>query len=1715
MKRLVLIALVLCGLIGAAPLRAAEPLGTAFTYQGALTVGTAAANGSYDFAFKLFDAEAGGAMVGNELLRPEVVVSNGLFHVSLDFGVGVFNGQARWLELAVRATGEPTFTSLTPRQPLSPAPYAQFSPVAGVAGVADALSGTLPESQLPPGVARLNASQTFTGANELLNPGNAFAGNGAGLTGLNASSLGSGTVPDARLSANVPLLDSSPIFTGNLTASGDLLAVGDVRGSRLNIGAGHLLSGTGATIAGGAGHTNRGQYSVIGGGKGNWIDQNSWYAVIAGGDSNIIRSNTWECVISGGTSNVILHVVTNATISGGAQNLIQNQANGANIGGGTQNAIQSNSVAATVGGGVKNLIRSNSPSATVAGGLENTIYQDSVNAVIGGGNANTIQDNAWETVIGGGVLNLIQSYSSFAFIGGGHSNVVGPQSLHALITGGQDNRIVGLADAATIGGGGWNLVLPNADYSTIPGGSSNVVGGSYSLAAGQNAQALHQGAFVWADSTPGPFASTANNQFLIRATGGVGVGAPPAAGFALDVAGAARATSFTGNGSGLTSLDAGAITTGTLSEARIPSSIARDAEVMGLVLAGDGAGSGLDADLLDGQHASAFAAAAHNHDAAYWNLLGNNIVAGNFLGTLNNFALELRANNATALRLQPNATSPNVIGGAGANSVLAGAAGATIGGGGQASAPNRVTRDFGTVAGGSQNTVSGVFATIGGGTTNAILPGAGSADPAVKYATIGGGWGNAVQDWASTIGGGGWNTNYPGAYQATIAGGYGNSIQSRYSSIGGGSQNRIGWEESYASTISGGFGNTITNAYGAGVGGGMGNTILDFSNGGTVAGGFNNLLLPGANNGTVGGGYGNIVCAPYATVPGGYSNTACGWFGLAAGQRAKAFHTGSFVWADATPADFASTASNQFLVRAVGGVGINKNAPTSALDVNGTVTATAFVGSGGGLTGLDASAITSGVFADARIPSTIARDAEVMGLVLAGDGAGSGLDADLLDGQHASAFAPAAHNHDSTYWKLRGNALVTGDFLGSLNNQPVDFKVNNVRAFRLEPTAQAGAVNVVGGSPNNTVLPGIFGATIAGGGDPLSGPANTVEANLGTIGGGTENEVSNGANYATVGGGLHNWIGIHAVAATISGGAANEVLPGAEFAVIPGGHFNIAGGSLSLAAGYKAGAMHPGAFVWADTAAGTNFNSTAPNQFLVRAVGGVGINRNNPAYPLDVNGAVRATTFIGDGSLLTGVPCTVPDNSITAAKLASDTASLAKVTGGNAAVSGGNIGIGTAAPVARLDVRDGVGDNGTIHVGGAVANGNPKLIKFGDSDYVYVGENGADDRLELKGTVVHVNSSYVGVGRSDPSYALDVNGTVRATAFLGDGSGLTGVTATVADGSITTAKLANNAVTSAKIADGTILSADIADATIATTDLADSSVTSAKLLDGTVTSVDIADGTIATADLANSSVTSAKIADGTVANADLANDAASLSKVTAGNAVVSGSNIGIGTASPAARLDVRDGVGDNGTIHVGGTGYNGNPKLVKFGDGDLVYVGENGADDRMELRASEFYFNIGDVGMGRLSAANRLEVEGNASKTTAGSWLANSDARIKTGIATVTNALDTLSRVRLVQFRYTDDYRAEHTAIEDRPYLNVVAQEFQKVFPEYVKGSGETLDGQEILQVDSYPLTIYTAAAVQELQAQLHARDAEIQALKAAVAELRSLVSPSRPAAQP
>jgi hypothetical protein len=88
---------------------------------------------------------------------------------------------------------------------------------------------------------------------------------------------------------------------------------------------------------------------------------------------------------------------------------------------------------------------------------------------------------------------------------------------------------------------------------------------------------------------------------------------------------------------------------------------------------------------------------------------------------------------------------------------------------------------------------------------------------------------------------------------------------------------------------------------------------------------------------------------------------------------------------------------------------------------------------------------------------------------------------------------------------------------------------------------------------------------------------------------------------------------------------------------------------------------------------------------------------------------------------------------------------------------------------------------GSLHVGSQFADGTPKLIKFGDGSFVSIGENVANDRMELAAGTFHFKSSgasgNVGIGLDNPSTKLEVAGTIKGTAFVSDGSGLTNLPA--------------------------------------------------------------------------------------------------------------------------------------------------------------------------------------------------------------------------------------------------------------------------------------------------------------------------------------------------
>ena len=525
-----------------------------FTYQGRLKEDGHPANGTYDMYFNLYGEPDGTVWLDRypDSGTAGVGVESGLFTVAIDFDDAEFDGEKLWLELVVEGT------ALAPKQELRPAPYAIYAArnwgVSGNAGTdpSSDFVGTTDSQALvfkvdnevalriePPGGARTCNSPplvwwawnestpawpggacgtTISGGGSAGDPNKTYddfctvgggAGNEAGSDDADETTASYATVAGGR---------------GN-NASGEDSAVG---GGQYN-----TASADESTVGGGYGNGAAGQYSTIGGGFDN--EATAENATIGGGFENWAFGAS--ATIGGGEGNHASDQHT--TIAGGAGNLAS--AMMVAICGGESNVATGSH--ATIGGGWHN--NAQAPYATIAGGGSsdpgdpggtNNRVTDEYGTVGGGGNnqagdnAGTTDDAVYATVAGGEENTASANYAT---VGGGHANIV--SGSRSTIGGGGENQASG--SGATVGGGDWNVA--SGTRATVPGGRSNVAAGLCSFAAGRVAQANHDGTFVWADSDIAAFASTGQDQFLIQASGGVGINTNAPAGFDLAVNGTA------------------------------------------------------------------------------------------------------------------------------------------------------------------------------------------------------------------------------------------------------------------------------------------------------------------------------------------------------------------------------------------------------------------------------------------------------------------------------------------------------------------------------------------------------------------------------------------------------------------------------------------------------------------------------------------------------------------------------------------------------------------------------------------------------------------------------------------------------------------------------------------------------------------------------------------------------------------------------------------------------------------------------------------------------------------------------------------------------------------------------------------------------------------------------------------------------------------------
>lgn len=274
----------------------AQAQSTDFTYQGRLLDNTLPPTANYDFEFRLFSTESGGAALGT-IQRTGVSVADGVFTVKLDFG-GQFTGGNRWLEVGVKTAGNPGgFQTLLPRIQATSAPYTIRSLNSAFADNALQLGGIAANQFVLTGDTRLaDARNPLPGsANYIQNATSPQTTSNFNITGTGtADILNAATQYNIGGSRVLSVAGAGNLFTG--VGAGQANTTGDSN-SFFGAGAGTAnINGSSNVIVGyfaGTSNTSGGNNTFLGlnAGIGNDVGSSNTFVGSGAGNSNLSGSN--------------------------------------------------------------------------------------------------------------------------------------------------------------------------------------------------------------------------------------------------------------------------------------------------------------------------------------------------------------------------------------------------------------------------------------------------------------------------------------------------------------------------------------------------------------------------------------------------------------------------------------------------------------------------------------------------------------------------------------------------------------------------------------------------------------------------------------------------------------------------------------------------------------------------------------------------------------------------------------------------------------------------------------------------------------------------------------------------------------------------------------------------------------------------------------------------------------------------------------------------------------------------------------------------------------------------------------------------------------------------------------------------------------------------------------------------------------------------------
>ncbi|MBN2536186.1 MAG: tail fiber domain-containing protein [Spirochaetales bacterium] len=437
---------------------------------------------------------------------------------------------------------------------------------------------------------------------------------------------------------------------------------------------------------------------------------------------------------------------------------------------------------------------------------------------------------------------------------------------------------------------------------------------------------------------------------------------------------------------------------------------------------------------------------------------------------------------------------------------------------------------------------------------------------------------------------------------------------------------------------------------------------------------------------------------------------------------------------------------------------------------------------------------------------------------------------------------------------------------------------------------------------------------------------------------------------------------------------------------------------------------------------------------------------------------------------------------------------------GGISYGGGNVGIGTTNPVRKMEIHgpsggeivdillqnNGAGGRKYLigSTGGAADIGQGKFV-------ISDGTTGSNHRLIID------SSGNIGIGITAPATKLDVNGTVTAEAFVGDGSGLTNLPGGSGFWSSATGGIHYS---SGNIGIGTAIPIQKID--VAGGDINISSGYGIRI-NNTAAEGNYLRGN-------GTKFVSSAIQAGDIPGSNLTQGSGiSLGGTLTNRLIGSGDNVTIAHSDTSSQASLNN----SGNTFIQDIAVDTYGHITNLATGNV---------SKENLKLQGFYsgyandqhlviINNGNVGIGTISPDYLLEVTGSAGKPGGGSWSDSSDIRLKMNIAELNSslALDKLCQLQGVTYNWINP--EEHS---EGKKASIIAQDLECIFPEWVgeadpKGRDKNLlpEGEKIKTI-SFPhdFNAYLIEAIKQLKSEIDEKDKRIHELEQEIAEIKHIL---------